>query len=140
MALSKVKGYNILLTASSKTIVGTTSDTFGGGGTYKDTIMKSDAGYTQYSNFGYEGNITVNAYTQNGQEASTGQMGVEDLMVACRDNTTGTFALAFGTAGGDPKVTGNFTFMSITVNSDSENYSDCSIEIKIVEKPTFTTV
>jgi hypothetical protein len=139
MALSKVRGYNILLTVDGKSIVGTISDTLSGGGTWKETLQKSDVGYTQYTNFGYEGTLSVNAYTPNG-EGTTGQMDAEDLMKACRDSTTGTFIVAFGTDTGDPKVTGNCTFLTYTLNSDSEEYSDCTIELGIREKPTFTTV
>ena len=139
MANTKVRGYNILLTVGGNSIVGTTSDTFAGGGKLKEAIQKSDAGQTQYYNSGYEGTISISSYVGNGTTGSN-ELGIENLLMYCRDNTTGTYALAFGTTSGDPKVTGNCTFMSCTVNSDSEEYADCTIDINITSVPTFTTV
>ena len=139
MALSKVKGYNIALTIGGKSIVGTTSDTFSGGGVLKETIQKSDQGQTQYSNAGFEGTLSISAFVYNGTAAS-GELNIEALMDNCGKNATGTFVLAFGTTVGDPKVTGTCTFTSCTVNSDSENHSDCTVEITITSIPTFTTV
>lgn len=139
MANTKVKGYNIALTVGGKSIVGTTSDTFSGGGVLKESIQKSDAGYKQFTNAGFDGSISVNAYTHNGAAAS-GEMGVKELLTNARDNATGTFAIAFGTTLGDPKVTGTCTFLSCTVNSDSEEFSNCTVELAVKAKPTYTTV
>jgi hypothetical protein len=139
MAHTKVRGYNILLTIGGKSITGTTSDTFAGGGKMKESIQKSDVGFTQYTNTGYEGTINVSSYVGNGT-AATGEMNIEAILTACRDNTTGTFAIAFGTTGGDPKVTGSCTFLSCTVNSDSEEYSNCTIDLSVTSVPLFTTV
>lgn len=139
MANTKIRGYNILLTIGDKSIIGTTSDTFSGGGTLKESIQKSDQGFTQYSNAGYEGALSIASFVGNGT-AATGEIGVEALLLACRDNTTGTFELAFGTTSGDPLVTGTCTYQSCTVNSDSENYADCTIDIKVTSLPIFATV
>lgn len=139
MSTSKVKGYNIVLTVGGKSIIGTTSDNFSGGGTTKESIEKKDLGIKQKENTGYEGKISVNANVRNGQ-ADTGEMGIEDLLTACKNNTEAAFVLVFGTDSGDPKVTGNAVFMSCTVNSDSENYANCSVELQINELPSFTTV
>lgn len=139
MALSKVRGYNILLTVGGKSIVGTTSDTYAGGGILKESIMKTDAGQTQYANGGYEGTISISAFLHNG-EPTTGQLSIENVLTYCRDNTTGTYQLAFGTTSGDPLITGNMTFMSCTVNSNSEDYADCTVDVNITSLPTFTTV
>ena len=40
MALAKVRGYQILLTFGTKTIVGTTSDSFSGGGLSRKASKK----------------------------------------------------------------------------------------------------
>lgn len=139
MANTKVKGYNILLTVGGKSIVGTTADTFSGGGVLKESIQKSDAGQTQYSNAGFEGTHSVNAFVYNGT-AATGEINVESLMSNCATNATGTYVLAYGTTAGDPKITGTCTFDSFTLNSDSENYADCTVDITITSAPTVTTV
>jgi len=139
MALSKVKGYVIALTVNDKTIVGTTSDTFSGGGVLKESIQKSNAGQTQYTNAGFEGSLSVSAFVHNGA-AATGEMNIENLMDYAGKNTTGTFELAFGTEPGDPLVTGTCTFMSCTVNSDSENYSDCTVDLQVTSTPNIGTV
>ena len=140
MALEKIKGYAIALTVSDKSIVGTTSDTFSGGGVMKETIQKSNAGQMQYSNAGFEGTLSVSAFVNNGAATTTGEIDIENLMDYCAQNTTGSFELAFGSKSGDPLVTGTCTFMSCTVNSDSENYADCTVELQITSTPTFTTV
>lgn len=139
MALSKVKGYVIALTVNDKTIVGTTSDTFSGGGVLKESIQKSNAGQTQYTNAGFEGSLSVSAFVHNGAAAS-GEMNIENLMDYAGKNTTGTFELAFGTETGDPLVTGTCTFMSCTVNSDSENYSDCTVDLQVTSTPNIGAV
>ena len=139
MALSKVKGYVIALTVNDKTIVGTTSDTFSGGGVLKESIQKSNAGQTQYTNAGFEGSLSVSAFVHNGA-AATGEMNIENLMDYAGKNTTGTFELAFGVDSGDPLVTGTCTFMSCTVNSDSENYADCTVDLQVTSTPNIGTV
>lgn len=139
MALSKVKGYVIALTVNDETIVGTTSDTFSGGGVLKESIQKSNAGQTQYTNAGFEGSLSVSAFVHNGAAAS-GEMNIENLMESAGKNTTGTFELAFGVEQGDPLVTGTCTFMSCTVNSDSENYSDCTVDLQVTSTPNIGAV
>lgn len=139
MALSKVKGYNILLTIGAKSIVGTTSDTLSGGGVLKESIQKSDAGQTKYNNTGFEGTMSVSSFVGNGTAAS-GELGLKELMIAARDNATGAFIYTMGSDNGDPKITGTCTYTSITVNSNSEDYADCTIELGITSLPIFTTV
>lgn len=138
MALTKIRGYSILLTFATKSIVGTTSDTFSGGGTLKESIQKTDAGQKQYTNVGFEGTISVSAYVNTGL-AGASEMGIEELLAAAKANTSGTFVLSFG-ATGSPKVTGTAYITSVTVNSNSEDYADCTIEMVVKAKPTFGTV
>lgn len=138
MALAKVRGYQILLTFGTKTIVGTTSDSFSGGGTLKESIQKSDAGQKNFTNVGFEGSLSVNAFVHTGAAAAT-EMGIEELLNAAKNNTSGTFVFSFGTTGSS-KWTGTAYVTSVTVNSNSEDYADCSIELAIKEKPTQGTV
>ena len=138
MAHSKVKGYQVALTIGTDSIVGTTSDTFAGGGVIKEAIQKSDQGQTQYLNAGYEGTHSVNAFVYTGSEGAN-ELGLASVLAACRDNTTGTYALALGSESGDPLITGTCTYLSCTVNSNSEDYADCSVELQITAAPTVTT-
>jgi hypothetical protein len=140
MALSKVKGYEIVLTVDGMSIIGTTNDTFSGGGVLKESIQKSDAGQTQYSNAGYEGNHSVNAFVYNGSPASTGEMNIETLMLKCATNATGAFEIDFGGDAGDKYVTGSVTFLSCSVTSDSENYAECTVDFSVTSKPGFPTI
>lgn len=140
MANTKVKGYVIALTVGDKTIVGTTSETFSGGGVLKESIQKSDSGQTQYANAGFDGNFSVSAFVYNGSPATTGELNIENLMDYCAKNTTGNFEFAFGSDSGDPLVTGTCTFMSCTVNSDSENYADCTVDLRVTSTPHVGTV
>lgn len=138
MALTKVRGYQILLTFGTKTMVGTTSDSFSGGGTLKESIQKSDAGQKTRTNVGFEGTISVSAFVHTGAAGGT-EMGIEELLTAAKNNTSGTFVLSFGTTG-SPKWTGTAYVTSVSVNSNSEDYADCNIELAIKAKPTQGTV
>ena len=138
MALTKVRGYQIALTFGSKTIVGTTSDSFSGGGVLKESIEKSDQGQRQFTNTGFEGSISVSAFVYTGA-AGASEMGIKELLEASKNATQGAFVLSFGTTG-SPKVSGTATVTSVTVNSNSEDYADCTIDMNIYAKPTFGTV
>lgn len=130
MALAKILGYNILLSVDSKKIAGTTSDTFTLAGKTEESIMKSDLGITRIDNIGHEGTFSVNAFVMKGSD--TGYMNVSDVMDHCADNDQASFLLTFGTASGDAKVTGTAMWKSFTINSDSENYADMTIELQTV--------
>ena len=138
MALTKIRGYQIALTFNSKTVVGTTADTFAGGGVLKESIQKSDQGIKTSENFGFEGTISVSAFVHSGAAGGT-EMGMQELLEASKANTSGAFVLAFGTAG-SPKATGTAYINSVSVNSNSEDYADCTIECRILAKPTYGTV
>lgn len=137
MALSKIKGYSILLDLNGSKIAGTTADTFNIAGVNEETLMKRDAGVKQVDNVSHEGKISVSAYVMKGSEA--GWMNVTDVMDACAQNTEITFTLAFGSAtSGNCKVTGTLMFSSFSINSDSEKYADMSIELESVGEITVT--
>lgn len=138
MALTKIRGYNVLLTFDGKTIVGTTSDSLNGAGTLKESIEKTDAGQKKYTNVGFEGSISVSAYVYTGTAGGT-EMGIKELLTASKTNASGAFVLSFGTAG-SPKVSGTAYVTGVTVNSNSEDYADCTIELTIKAKPTFGVV
>lgn len=130
MAATKVLGYNIILTIDSKKIAGTTADTFTLAGKTEETIMKSDSGVTRYDNIGHEGTFSVNAYVMKGTEE--GWMNVSDLMDHCADNDQLDFSFNPGSTTGYFNVTGKAMFRNFTVNSDSENYADMTIELSTV--------
>lgn len=129
MALAKELGYNILISFNGNKIAGTTADTFTLAGKADETIMKSDVGVKQYDNIGHDGTISVSAYVQKGSD--TGWMNVSDVMTACSVNTGMTFVMNVGgTSAWDCCVSGTAKFKSFSINSDSENYADMTIELQ----------
>lgn len=136
MALAKVLGYNILLDLNGNKIAGTTSDTFTLSPVTEETIMKGDNGVKQLELIGEEGKFSVNAYVIKSSDA--GYMDVTEVMEACADNDSIAFTYSFGSASNQCKVTGTAQFLSFTINSDSESYSDMSIELQTVGAITVT--
>lgn len=137
MALSKIFGYDILLTLGGSKIAGTTSDAFTLAGVNEESVMKSDNGVPQIDVLGHEGTFTVNAFVMKGTTA--GWLNVVDVMDACTDNDDAEFDLSFGgNTAGNCRVTGTAKFMSFSVNSDSESYSDMSVELQTVGAVTVT--
>ena len=129
MGVAKELGYNILLFLNSKKIAGTTSDTFTLAGKNEETIMKANVGVMQYDNIGHDGTLSVNAYVMKGTDADW--MNVSDVMTACSTNTGMTFVLRFGAGdGGDACASGTAIFKSFSINSDSENYADMTVELQ----------
>lgn len=137
MALAKELGYNILLFLDNKKIAGTRSDTFTLAGKNEETIMKANVGVMQYDNIGHDGTLSVNAYVMKGTDADW--MNVSDIMTACSINTGMTFVWRCGAGdGGDACVSGTAIFKSFSINSDSENYADMTVELQTQGTVTVT--
>lgn len=137
MALQKELGYEVLVSFDGKKIAGTTSDSFTIAGKSEETIMKSNSGVKQVDNIGVDASFSINAYVMKGTEV--GWMNVTDVMKACAINTGMDFVLTFGgTSTNDAKVTGEAKFVNYTINSDSENYADMSIELQVQGTPFVT--
>ena len=137
MALTKELGHNCLVTFGGDKIAGTTSDSFTVAGKSEETIMKSNAGVKQKDNIGTDATFSVNAYVMKGTTADW--MNVSDVITNCSTNASKDFILTIGgTATGDAKVTGTAVFKSFTINSDSENYADMSVEIQVQGTPFIT--
>lgn len=137
MALNKELGYEVLVTFGGNKIAGTTQDSFTIAGKNEETIMKADNGVKQIDNIGTDASLSVNAYVMKGTDS--GWMNVADVMQACATNTGLDFSLTFGGAGtNDAKVTGVAKFTSFTINSDSENYADMTVEIQVQGTPVVT--
>ena len=125
MALAKVLGYNVLVALGGKKIAGTTSDTFTLAGKGEETIMKSDKGKKQIDNIGHDGTFSVNAFVMKG--TVTGWLNFADVVSCCAGSSGSSFVMTFG---GTPVASGFAIFRNFTLNSDSENYADCSIELQ----------
>jgi len=137
MALQKELGYEVLVTFDGKKIAGTTQDSFTIAGKNEETIMKSNNGVKQIDNFGVDASFSINAFVMKGTEA--GWMNVSDVMSACIINTGMNFVLTFGGTGtNDAKVTGVAKFVSFSINSDSENYADMTVELQVQGTPVVT--
>lgn len=137
MALQKELGYEVLVTFNGKKIAGTTQDSFTIAGKNEETIMKSNNGVKQIDNIGVDASFSINAFVMKGTEA--GWMNVSDVMSACIINTGMDFVLTFGGTGtNDAKVTGVAKFVSFTINSDSENYADMTVELQVQGTPVVT--
>lgn len=137
MALQKELGYEVLVTFNGKKIAGTTQDSFTIAGKNEETIMKSNNGVKQIDNIGVDASFSINAFVMKGTEA--GWMNVSDVMSACIINTGMNFVLTFGGTGtNDAKVTGVAKFVSFTINSDSENYADMTVELQVQGTPVVT--
>lgn len=137
MALQKELGYEVLVTFDGKKIAGTTQDSFTIAGKNEETIMKSNNGVKQIDNIGVDASFSINAFVMKGTEA--GWMNVSDVMSACIINTGMDFVLTFGGTGtNDAKVTGVAKFVSFTINSDSENYADMTVELQVQGTPVVT--
>lgn len=137
MALQKELGYEVLVTFDGKKIAGTTQDSFTIAGKNEETIMKSNNGVKQIDNIGVDASFSINAFVMKGTEA--GWMNVSDVMSACIINTGMNFVLTFGGTGtNDAKVTGVAKFVSFTINSDSENYADMTVELQVQGTPVVT--
>jgi len=68
-----------------------------------------------------------------------GWLNVSDVITNCATNASKPFILTIGgTDAGDAKVTGTAIFKSFTINSDSENYADMSVEIQVQGTPVIT--
>lgn len=137
MALQKELGYEVLVTFDGKKIAGTTQDSFTIAGKNEETIMKSNNGVKQIDNIGVDASFSINAFVMKGTEA--GWMNVSDVMSACIINTGMNFVLTFGGTGtNDAKVTGVAKFVSFSINSDSENYADMTVELQVQGTPVVT--
>ena len=137
MALQKELGHEVLVTFGCNKIAGTTSDSFTIAGKNEETIMKSDDGVKQIDNIGTDASFSINAYVMKGTQAEW--MNVSDVMTACATNTGMDFVLTFGgTATNDAKVTGVAKFVSFTINSDSENYADMTVDLPVQGTPVVT--
>lgn len=137
MALQKELGYEVLVTFDGKKIAGTTQDSFTIAGKNEETIMKSNNGVKQIDNIGVDASFSINAFVMKGTES--GWMNVSDVMSACIINTGMNFVLTFGGTGtNDAKVTGVAKFVSFTINSDSENYADMTVELQVQGTPVVT--
>ena len=137
MALQKELGYEVLVTFDNKKIAGTTQDSFTIAGKSEETIMKSNVGVKQIDNIGTDASFSINAYVMKGSD--TGWMNVSDVMQACANNTGMNFVMTFGgTAGGDAKVTGVAKFVNFSINSDSENYADMTVDLQVQGTPVVT--
>jgi len=137
MALTKELGYNCLVTFGGDKIAGTTSDSFTVAGKSEETIMKSNVGVKQKDNIGTDASFSINAYVMKGTEA--GWLNVSDVITNCATNASRPFIMTIGgTDAGDAKVTGTAVFKSFTINSDSENYADMSVEIQVQGTPVIT--
>jgi len=137
MALQKELGYEVLVTFDGKKIAGTTQDSFTIAGKNEETIMKSNNGVKQIDNIGVDASFSINAFVMKGTEA--GWMNVSDVMSACIINTGMNFVMTFGGTGtGDAKVTGVAKFVSFSINSDSENYADMTVELQVQGTPVVT--
>ena len=125
------------MTFDGKKIAGTTQDSFTIAGKNEETIMKSNNGVKQIDNFGVDASFSINAFVMKGTEA--GWMNVSDVMSACIINTGMNFVLTFGGTGtNDAKVTGVAKFVSFSINSDSENYADMTVELQVQGTPVVT--
>jgi len=125
------------VTFDGKKIAGTTQDSFTIAGKNEETIMKSNNGVKQIDNFGVDASFSINAFVMKGTEA--GWMNVSDVMSACIINTGMNFVLTFGGTGtNDAKVTGVAKFVSFSINSDSENYADMTVELQVQGTPVVT--
>ena len=137
MALAKELGYEVLVTFDNKKIAGTTQDSFTIAGKSEETIMKSDSGVKKVDNIGTDASFSINAYVMKGTEA--GWMNVSDVMQACAINTGMNFVMTFGgTGAGDAKVTGVAKFVNFSINSDSENYADMTVDLQVQGTPFVT--
>lgn len=137
MALQKELGYEVLVTFDGKKIAGTTQDSFTIAGKNEETIMKSNNGVKQIDNIGVDASFSINAFVMKG--TTEGWMNVSDVMSACIINTGMDFVLTFGGTGtNDAKVTGVAKFVSFTINSDSENYADMTVELQVQGTPVVT--
>ncbi len=137
MALQKELGYEVLVTFDGKKIAGTTQDSFTIAGKNEETIMKSNNGVKQIDNIGVDASFSINAFVMKG--TASGWMNVSDVMSACIINTGMNFVLTFGGTGtNDAKVTGVAKFVSFTINSDSENYADMTVELQVQGTPVVT--
>lgn len=137
MALTKELGYNCLVTFGGSKIAGTTSDSFTIAGKSEETIMKSNVGVKQKDNIGTDATFSINAYVMKGTTA--GWLNVSDVITNCATNASKPFILTIGgTDAGDAKVTGTAVFKSFTINSDSENFADMSVEIQVQGTPVIT--
>lgn len=137
MALAKELGYEVLVTFDNKKIAGTTQDSFTIAGKSEETIMKSDSGVKKVDNIGTDASFSINAYVMKGTEA--GWMNVSDVMQACAINTGMNFVMTFGgTSTGDAKVTGVAKFVNFSINSDSENYADMTVDLQVQGTPVVT--
>lgn len=137
MALAKELGYEVLVTFDGKKIAGTTQDSFTIAGKSEETIMKSDSGVKKVDNIGTDASFSINAYVMKGTEA--GWMNVSDVMQACAINTGMDFVMTFGgTSTGDAKVTGVAKFVNFSINSDSENYADMTVDLQVQGTPVVT--
>lgn len=137
MALAKELGYEVLVTFDNKKIAGTTQDSFTIAGKSEETIMKSDSGVKKVDNIGTDASFSINAYVMKGTEA--GWMNVSDVMQACAINTGMNFVMTFGGTGtGDAKVTGVAKFVNFSINSDSENYADMTVDLQVQGTPVVT--
>jgi hypothetical protein len=92
--------------------------------------MKSDQGNKQYENDGRLVTFSANLYVMHSTDAS--YMNIDDVRQACAANTTGYYEYG-GDDNGEPLVTGNCMFLSLSETSDSENYATATVNFEELE-------
>lgn len=128
--MNKVLGFDLRLQVGSKFIAGTTSDTFNIEGKRRESIMKSDQGNKQWENIGRAITFSANLFVMHGADGDN--MTIADVRQACAANSTGYYEYG-GDVSGDPVVTGNCMFLSISETSDSENFATATVNFEEVE-------
>lgn len=131
--MGKIKGYNIHFLINDKKFKGTTENTFKITPTVEESIVKEDAGKTQYEVTGYKSEFTINSIMSLKEtgEATT-HLDITDIRAAVIAGTVFPFVYG-GLVVDDPIVSGSFIISDYSESTNSTENGTVSISCKVVD-------
>ena len=129
MAVTRVKGFNIILKLNDKKVVGTTSNSLGIKPKMKESLIKDDAGTSQSEQVGYDTDLSISGLVILDDAETPAQMQIDDLMAAAIDGTVIPFV--YNRTGSNVKWSGNLKITDYKEDSDSENIATYSVSCKV---------
>lgn len=129
MALTRVKGFNIILKLNDKKVVGTTSNSLGVKPKMKESLIKDDLGTSQSEQVGYDTDLSISGLVILDDAATPVQMQLDELMEAAIAGTVIPFV--YNRTGSNVTWSGNLKITDYKEDSDSENIATYSVSCKV---------
>ena len=129
MALTRVKGFNIVLKLNDKKVIGTTSNSLGIKPKIKESLIKDDLGTSQSEQVGYDTDLSISGLVILDDAATPVQMQIDELMEAAIAGTVIPFV--YNRTGSTVTWSGNLKITDYKEDSDSENIATYSVSCKV---------